>query len=683
MALVLQGLLDDETLVYLDDVLICTETIQEHQERLRRVFQRLQQASLTINPAKCKFFQDSLTFLGHTISGKGIQPNLLKVKAVRDYPSPSNPKEIKQFLGLAGFYRGFVKNYGHIAAPMTDLLKKDAKFDWGEREEQAFKSLKEALTTAPILAFPDYGLPFHLYTDASNIGLGAVLMQRIAGHPKPIAFASRVLSQTERRYHTTDKEMLAAVWGLQHFREIILGYKVILWTDHNPITTTLDDSYKDPHGRKARYQLTIADFDVKINYIKGVNNTPPDALSRVVIQNQDPSHDLSRANPLDFPPPFATPAPARTTACALVPGAGPPTLALKKDEISKALREDPIYSRILDALSKDEETPTFSGIPTKELTYDSNLLYRVSKPKRIRGRKCVSTRTLVLPDKLVPNVLRWAHEGMFHQGLFKTVKHIRDKYFFPRLVQRVSKHVRSCKTCPLYKGSTGKQAPYGCYDIPSKPWERVFSDILSLPPSAKGNRHLLVFIDQMSRYCELAVIQDKSAETIAKALHDNIICRHGCPSYFIHDNAKEFTAQVIERLCKLTKIEQPNIMAYRPQANAFSERLNRSILGLLRTMTADQKLHWCDFIPSIQGAINGSFQSALGDSPDFLLKGYDKRLTYELLWGQTLPLYTSSYSDAIIRNTQVAWKRARQALTETRDKALQLEAKKPYQEKIQ
>ena len=683
MALVLQGLLDDETLVYLDDVLICSETIQDHYERLRRVFQRLQVAKLTINPVKCKFFQNSLTFLGHTISSQGIQPNLLKVKAVQQYPQPTNPKEIKQFLGLTGFYRGFVKDYGQIASPLTDLLKKDAKFKWGSIEERAFNTLKSALTEAPILAFPDYGLPFHLYTDASSTGLGAVLMQKIQGRQKPIAFASRVLSPTERRYHTTDREMLAAVWGLQHFREIIHGYKIVLWTDHAPITTTLDESYKDPHGRKARYLLTINDFDVKINYIKGVHNTPPDALSRVEIPDQDPSHDLSRTNPLDFPPPFATGQSNPTKACALVPQQGAPLPALKTDDISKALREDPAYGRIIEALSKDEDPPTFPGIPTKELEYDSNLLYRISKPKRIRGRTCVSTRTLVLPDTLVPNILQWAHEGMFHQGLYKTIQHVRSKYFFPRLVQRVSKHVRSCKTCPLYKGSTGKQAPYGCYDIPSRPWERVFSDILSLPPSAKGNRHLLVFIDQMSRFCELTVIQDKTAETIAKALHDIIICRHGCPSYFIHDNAKEFSAQVIDRLCKLTHIEQPNIMPYRPQANGFSERLNRSILNLLRTMTDDQKHTWCEFIPAIQGAINGSYHTALGDSPDFLLKGYDKRLPYDLLWGQTLPLYTNSFSDAIIRNTQVAWNRARKALTLTREKALALQEKKPYQEKIQ
>ncbi|MEL7521903.1 MAG: reverse transcriptase family protein, partial [Cyanobacteria bacterium J06553_1] len=280
MTLVLQGLLSDDVLVYLDDLLVCSETLEQHTTRLREVFQRLKDANLTINPIKCKFFQKELTFLGHTISSKGILPNELKVTAVRNFPTPTNEKQIKQFIGLAGFYRSFIWNFGELAVPLTSLLKKDSKFIWGDQQEKSFNALKEALTTAPILTFPDYTQTFHLYTDASSTGLGAVLMQKVNGELQPIAFASRVLNNAERNYCTTDREMLAVVWGLKHYRELILGYSIHLWTDHNPLVSINSHAYKDPHGRIARYILTLNDFEVEVKYIKGAYNKPPDALSR-------------------------------------------------------------------------------------------------------------------------------------------------------------------------------------------------------------------------------------------------------------------------------------------------------------------------------------------------------------------------------------------------------------------
>ncbi|MEL7520467.1 MAG: reverse transcriptase family protein, partial [Cyanobacteria bacterium J06553_1] len=361
MTVVMQGLLSDDVLVYLDDLLICSENVSQHTKRLKEVFKRLQSAHLTINPTKCKFFQKELTFLGHTISNKGILPNELKVIAVKNFPTPTNEKQIKQFIGMAGFYRSFIWNFGELCTPLTSLLKKDVKFEWGESQELSFNALKSALTTAPILTFPDYNQKFHLYTDASNTGLGAVLMQIVNNQLQPIAFASRVLNKAERNYATTDREMLGVVWGLKHFREIIMGYKINLYTDHNPLVAINSHSYKDPHGRIARYILTLNDFEVEVKYIKGTLNTPPDALSRINALTSS-RMDLADSNPKEFPPSFAQFAPKATT-CHLFPSEGSPQKSFSEEEIKQELSKDPVYKLIIKALEEGSSLPKFKNIP--------------------------------------------------------------------------------------------------------------------------------------------------------------------------------------------------------------------------------------------------------------------------------------------------------------------------------
>ncbi|ROT60879.1 hypothetical protein C7M84_021477 [Penaeus vannamei] len=295
MALVLQGLINDQVLVYLDDILVCSPSIRDHEARLRSVFQRLSEAGLTINPAKCKFFQSRLDFLGHSISAAGIAPNEAKVKAVSMFPIPSDVTQVKSFLGLAGFYRPFIKDYGRIAAPLTYLLKKDVPWRWDEEQVNAFTKLKNCLSLAPVLAFPKFDLPFILHTDASNVGLGAVLMQEHKGNLRPVGFASRVLTSAEKNYSVTDREMLAIVWALKYFRDIILGYKVMVHTDHMPLTSL---NGNDPYGRRARYQDILGDFDVTFVYIQGRANVAADTLSRAPIET---SHPLRRDDAADFP----------------------------------------------------------------------------------------------------------------------------------------------------------------------------------------------------------------------------------------------------------------------------------------------------------------------------------------------------------------------------------------------
>ncbi|XP_063596236.1 uncharacterized protein LOC134773090 [Penaeus indicus] len=535
------------------------------------------------------FFQSRLDFLGHSVSAAGIAPNEAKVKAVSMFPIPSDVTQVKSFLGLAGFYRPFVKDYGRIAAPLTHLLKKDVPWCWGEEQVSAFSRLKHCLSHAPVLAFPRFDLPFILHTDASNVGLGAVLMQEHKGNLRPIGFASRVLTSAEKNYSVTDREMLAIVWALKYFRDIILVYKVMVHTDHMPLTSL---NGNDPYGRRARYQDILGEFDVTFVYIQGRANVAADTLSRAPIEFLQ---SLKRDDTAAFPPSFSLPSSAVVNSAPQVP----PLEPLNKDEVFAAQRADEVYGQVIDALSKGTAVP------------------------------------------------------------------------------RVTEHVRSCKTCPLYKGHTSDPTPALKFDIPDFPWQKVSCDTLSgFTTSRSGNKHILVFVDNFSRYCELVAVPSKAAVHVTKAFHDVICCRHGCPHYLSSDNGTEFVNQVLASLTQQLNVTQVNVLPFRPQANGITERLNRSILTILRQLVDDSKDDWDVLLPTVQSAINSTYHSSLGDSPHFLLTGQDKRLPYELLEMRPRPLYADNYAEYLVSRQQRAFQQAKALLTRSRDRIIE------YQHKI-
>ena len=220
-----------------------------------------------------------VSYLGHVIGPTGVRPDEKRVKAVRDFPEPKTTRELKGFLGLAGYYRRFVPNFSKVAKPLTELLKKNVPYDWNEKAEAAFVTLKTLLTTEPLLQYPDFTRPFVLTTDASNDAIGAVLSQGPIGKDLPIAYASRTLINAEKNYPTIEKELLAIVWSCKYFRQYLYGRKFTIVTDHRPLTWIF--SVKDPSSRLLRWRLKLEEYEYEVKYKKGSSNTNADALSRI------------------------------------------------------------------------------------------------------------------------------------------------------------------------------------------------------------------------------------------------------------------------------------------------------------------------------------------------------------------------------------------------------------------
>jgi hypothetical protein len=282
MNTVLNGMINNGVMVYLDDIIIYSKTFEEHLEKLEEVFRRIKVAGLKIKPSKCEFLETEFTFLGHVVGKDGIKPDPKKIEKVKDFPRPTTVTKIRSFLGLASYYRKFIKNFAQIARPMNQLIKKNEPFIWTEKQEEAFKILKQALITAPILRHPDFNRTFYLMTDGSAKGFGAVLAQiDDEGKEYVVSYASQSIGGPKKNYNPTELELNAAVWAIEKFH-YYLGYKhFVLLTDHIAMQYLKKNNIKETKSRIAKWIVKVLPFDFEIRYRPGKINTNADTLSRL------------------------------------------------------------------------------------------------------------------------------------------------------------------------------------------------------------------------------------------------------------------------------------------------------------------------------------------------------------------------------------------------------------------
>lgn len=282
---VLRGLQNVICVVYLDDILVFSTSLQEHIVNLRKIFERLRESNFKIQMDKSDFLKHETAYLGHIITPNGVKPNPDKIKAIQNYPIPKTTKQIKGFLGLLGYYRRFIPNFAKLTKPMTSCLKKGAKITLSSDYTDCFEHCKKLLTNDPVLQYPDFTKEFILTTDASNFALGAILSQGTVGSDRPIAYASRTLNDSEVNYSTIEKELLAIVWATKYFRPYLYGRKFKIITDHKPLQWLMN--LKESNSRLTRWKLKLSEYDYTVIYKKGKSNTNADALSRVEIHNEE------------------------------------------------------------------------------------------------------------------------------------------------------------------------------------------------------------------------------------------------------------------------------------------------------------------------------------------------------------------------------------------------------------
>ncbi len=568
--------------VYLDDIVIYSKTVQDHFQHLKQLFGKLEVSGLTLNLKKCSMLQKTITYLGHVVSEEGVHTEASKVKAVQDFPAPKNLKEVQRFLGLASWYHRFISHFSEQAAPLYALKAKNATWDWTVECQNAFDDLKKALQRAPVLMPPDFTKDFKVQTDASDIGLGAVLTQDFDGAEHVIAYASRLLHGAEKSYSTAEKECFAVVWAVEKWRQYLEGGNFEVLTDHSALTWVFN--HPKPSSRLTRWALRLQGFSFTAKYRKGSCNVVPDALSRGVPVQEVVSH------------------------IALCQPSNPdPNLPVSWDEVGKAQKLD----SSLHALWELAKQPTTDP---NRIAYiiQNDYLFR-SVPDKHQGY----TYQLVIPASLKETFLHFAHSNPLsgHLGRMKTLRRLLDNVYWPEIRKDVWSFCTQCKTCQAYKPRISKLSGL-LQSIPVvEPGYMLGVDLMGpFPRSSRSNEFLLVFVDYCSKWVELFALRSAKTHLITNILTKEMFTRWGAPAYLVSDRGPQFTAQLLNDTCKRWGVVQKLSTAYHPQTN-LTERINRTLKTMISSYVRDNHRDWDKWIPEFRYAINSAWQESTGLTP--------------------------------------------------------------------
>lgn len=631
MEIVLSGLCFEMCLCYLDDVIIFSKTFDEHCERLQAVLSRFRQHNLRVKLTKCTFGARQVRYLGHLISAHGIQPDPLKIEAVQTLSTPDSIKSVRSFVGLASYYRRFIKGFSTIAAPLTDLTKKNARFHWSEACEHAFQTLKNLLCSAPVLSYPNFDKDFILQTDASDVGLGAILSQKDgSGNEKVVAYASRTLTDRERKFSATEKEALAVVFGTKHFRVYLLGRKFELITDHNSLRWLKSMEAK---GRIARWIMDLQEFDFSITHKSGCLHTNVDALSRLP-RNDSSTHKTH----------------ATSDAVNISTISVDPTI-----NIHDLQRHDPVLSKVIESKLANKGRPPFqewrddSELRCFWFNYNKLFLRDGLLTRRFQQtRNSFPDYSIVIPKSLIPQVLQGVHDCPFagHLGITRTLDRIRSRFFWPKMRQTVEHYIASCHICSQHNQQTSSdKAPLKPIEV-GEPFTFWAMDYMGpLPETTRGNKHILVIMDHFTKWCEAFATPDQKASTVAEILVNKIFSRFGPPAVLHSDQGANFESNLLHDICNLMGIAKSRTTAYHPQCDGLVERQNRTLQAMLTAFCSQHKEDWDSWLDSVVYAYNTSRHESLGVSPYEVVFGRLPRIPLELELGFPLvnPMTQSEY----------------------------------------
>ncbi|GBM68306.1 Transposon Ty3-I Gag-Pol polyprotein [Araneus ventricosus] len=647
METVLRGLSSEACLVYLDDIIIVGRTFEEHLNNLRKVFQRLQKANLKLSPKKCRFFQKEVTYLGHVISAEGVKTDPGKIKAVVDWPRPDKIHDLRSFLGLCTYYRRFVKNFSTIARPLHKLTEAKSNFNWTDECEKSFNSLKQALTSSPILTYPRTDKEFILDTDASNEGIGAVLSQNTGNEERVIAYFSKSLGKPERNYCVTRKELLAIVKSIEHFHHYLYGRKFLLRTDHASLRWLLN--FKEPEGQIARWIQRLQEYDFEIQHRKGTSHGNADGLSRTPCKesckqctNAEKKFGMERDISVKV---VTTTTVDPWSSC----------------EIQKAQLEDPAIKPILEKKLNLAERPSWQEIaPESPATkrywalWDSlhlkdGVLYRKWESDDGNSYRW----QLILPKSRIPEVLRETHDSASggHFGVMKTLSKTRERFYWDRLRVDVENWCRECHACGARKGpKTRTKGRLQRYNV-GAPFERMTLDILGpFPVTTKGNRYVLVLMDYFTKWPEAIPIPDQEASTVAEELVRSWISCYGVPMILHSDQGTNFNSALFTKLCELLGILKTRTTALHPESDGMVERFNRTILNHLSLFVSRNQTDWDTHLPLFLLAYRSAEHEVTGLTPAEMLFGRTLRLPCDILFGR--PSETPSSPNEYMKNLE-------------------------------
>lgn len=638
-------------LIYIDDILVFSNGFQNHKKHLQLVFDKLKQANLTLQPAKCHFAAQQVKYLGHVISANGIQVDTKKTSAVSEYPTPKTIKQLRSFLGMCAYYKRFIKDYSRICEPLNMLLRKNVTFSWQTQHDKAFSELKQKLTSAPILTFPDFSKPYILAVDASDMSIGFVLSQiNSKNQEKVIAYGGRALQKREQAWHINHKEGLALVEAIKTFKAYLTGSKFTVYTDN--ITVRWLENNRDAQGRLGRWALFLQQYKYDIMHRPGRQNQVADGLSRREYPVDEPQQNDDDLPVIGFLQPegqrleynfeyaFERKIPEIVAIEVNKDDYTDDVTLPNRERLWKLQSECEDYKDMIKykkngTLPEDTDHARKITIEGQQYEIDNDILiylYHNRNRGLPPGQRLV--KQLCIPRKFRRDILYAYHDciaGGGHQGTERTVEALRTKYFWPNMWTDVHNYIKTCETCQQSKDSK-HQKPVPLHPLPIEDvFARWHMDFLELPATPDKYRYVLLMVDSYSKWCEAFPLKTMEATEVARILVNEIFSRYGACRTLVSDRAQNFMSKLVEAVSALFDVSRHYTSSYHAETNATCERFNSVIAQMLRAYCKTDQSNWPEYIPFVMMSHRATpCTQSTQYSPFYLLYGQQMRLPIDI-----------------------------------------------------
>ena len=621
-----------EIVLYLDDVLVFSKTLDEHLNRLDRVLSRLRSHGLKVKGKKCSFLRRQVTYLGHVVSEAGVAVDQDKIQRICTWPTPSSVSEVRSFLGLASYYRRFIAGFSKMAGPLHALTGKAVTqagkgndFHWGVKEDEAFNELKSALTTTPVLAYPNFDRNFILEIDASYAGLGACLLQQDDnGKIHPVAYASRGLRGAERNYSDMSSfkiELLALKWAVtEKFGPYLQGSHTVVWTDHNPLAHLKTANLG---ATEMRWVAQLSQYDLEVKYRPGRTNKCADALSRCPGNASGTEIKSALQETASCLTLQVSRTDEDTNKCNVEPCVLP---SFTHDELATMQQKDEVLHELRKMWDEnwipgEDFERSISGLKSwirewQKFRMNKGVLYRI-----VTDPVLGSVNQLLVPATLRTTLIEMVHDKWGHQGVTRTFELLRRRCFWPGMHHDVKKHVQRCFRCVTTKPPTPTIRPPMRHLLAFRPQEILAVDFLKLDGGFKGYEDVLVMTDIFSKFSQAVPCRDQTALTVAKMLRDHWFVHYGVPGRIHSDRGGSFENAIIHELCAMYGIKKSRTTAYHPAGNGQCERFNKTLCGLIRSLDPSERRRWPELMQHVLYMYNTTPHRVTGVCPYFLMFG--------------------------------------------------------------